>query len=288
VRYARQEHAGVSAARNAGVAAASSDWIAFLDSDDYWLPDHLSRIASAIMRTGGRAALYFADALVCDGDATSSYWDLCQFTVAEDYQLKEEASDWALMPTQPMLLQTSVVRRSAYLAVGGLNKTMRTREDTLLFHKLALRYPTCAVRSRSTVVTDDAGQDRLTRRYNARHVVYWAATIAMYGEILSNVPLAASRGTIERRLADACVELALAEMRDGRYSGGVRTLLLAPAQSRRHLAAAIAARLALFLRNRTALIATPPSPEGRARRSAGFDRATSAASETTRHRGVPS
>jgi glycosyltransferase involved in cell wall biosynthesis len=43
LKYIRQENRGVSVARNRGIAESTSPLIAFLDSDDAWLPEKLAR-----------------------------------------------------------------------------------------------------------------------------------------------------------------------------------------------------------------------------------------------------
>lgn len=60
IRLLRERGVGVSGARNAGVAAARGEWIAFLDDDDMWAPDKLSsQLAS--LRKSGRRWVYTGD-----------------------------------------------------------------------------------------------------------------------------------------------------------------------------------------------------------------------------------
>src|ERR1700722_9120157 len=57
VRLLREPHRGVAAARNAGVAAARGELIAFLDQDDLW---HASKISLQVALLGERPELAIA------------------------------------------------------------------------------------------------------------------------------------------------------------------------------------------------------------------------------------
>ncbi len=53
VRYIRKENSGPAAARNRGIEESRGDFIAFLDSDDWWLKDKLRETCRALRENPG-------------------------------------------------------------------------------------------------------------------------------------------------------------------------------------------------------------------------------------------
>ncbi len=162
VRYVRQENSGGASARNRGVRESTQEWVAFLDSDDVWTTTHLERIAQAIDATNGGAIVYFDDMAVPD-KAEPTWWGVGGFQISQEHVIVPDGADWVLREFQPMMLQSSVCRRSVILEEGGLWEKLRNAHDTHFFLKLGIGRPMCAVGGIGCRQTADApGILRLT------------------------------------------------------------------------------------------------------------------------------
>lgn len=68
-----EKNEGVSIARNRGIDIAQHDWIAFLDSDDYWLPDKLEFQMHAVSLDKKCALCFTGSAFIDSKKQMSSY-----------------------------------------------------------------------------------------------------------------------------------------------------------------------------------------------------------------------
>lgn len=113
---------GPSRVRNAGMAWAAGDVLAFCDDDDLWLPDHLQATVAEAARQGGLA---FTDALLVH--------------VSEGWQRRFgfRFSPDLLRQTNPIILSTAVLARGALGRVGGFDQEFDRYEAWDWFLRMA-------------------------------------------------------------------------------------------------------------------------------------------------------
>lgn len=140
LRLLRQDHRGVSAARNRGIAHARADLVAFLDADDEWVTEFLETILR--LRASFPAAQVFGTGYVYVYD--DGYWRLPYLRpvlgeswegVLEDYFRVAATSD------PPLCASAVAATRTALQAVHGFEETIASGEDLLTWARLAIRYP---------------------------------------------------------------------------------------------------------------------------------------------------
>jgi glycosyltransferase involved in cell wall biosynthesis len=101
------ENAGLGAARKRMVANATGELIAFIDHDDFWLPEKLERQVEQIDRTG--AAMVHADGWYVYEDGRE---------VARDMAFSGNAFDH-ILPSNYVIASTALFRRQAMLDAGN-------------------------------------------------------------------------------------------------------------------------------------------------------------------------
>ena len=129
VRVLRQDNAGQSAARNRGVGASQGEFIAFLDQDDRWHPEHLANLAAA-MAPDPEVGWVYSDFDEIDGEGqvvTRNF--LREVGVPNPKATLASCVGRDLM----VLPSASLIRRAALDGVGGFDERLVGYEDDDLF-----------------------------------------------------------------------------------------------------------------------------------------------------------
>ena len=132
VTYLRQENQGVAAARNTGIRLSSAPYIAFLDSDDLWLPNKLER-QLAFLRSHPQVGLVYG-----------RMWSYSVNNPAKrrlDPQRVSQTFKDLLNGPNTVTTSTVVIRRECFETVGLFNPTLRAAEDHELWLRIVRRFP---------------------------------------------------------------------------------------------------------------------------------------------------
>ncbi len=141
IHVIKQTNRGPSHARNRGIQAAHGEIIAFLDSDDAWLPEKLARQVDLLVRLDASVAC-------CLCNAEMRFTHRPRGTSFENAGLhpREEEGIWlnpaeVLMHTFVLFNQTAAIRRSALEETGGFDEEIKYLEDYDLALRLSLLGP---------------------------------------------------------------------------------------------------------------------------------------------------
>ncbi len=189
IEYVCQPNSGAAAARNHGVRLARHPWTAFLDSDDYWVPNYLEKIGAAIESTSGAAAFYFTDMGLPGGNKEQSVWEKIGFRFSTPFFFVKDATDWMLSQRQPSCLPCSVFNTRRLIACGAFDPGFQIMEDTELFCRLGIRGPVCAVNLvGGNETADDNPKNRLTGILHSYTARYWEHECMLWRSLLSRFP----------------------------------------------------------------------------------------------------
>lgn len=154
IRIIDQPNGGLSAARNAGIQAARSEWIAFLDDDDEYAPERLEIAAASIDRFPDTPVHVTNTAIITPGAPDLDMFQLRGVQAGHFMQL-ERPLGWVLRGC--FFAQCLICRRSVLISSGLFRKTFY--EDMDMYVRLAAHRPW---------IVDSRPMLRLIRRDNTQ------------------------------------------------------------------------------------------------------------------------
>jgi glycosyltransferase involved in cell wall biosynthesis len=210
VVYQRHEHnKGLPATRNTGIAAARGRWIALLDSDDLWTPDHLTSLV-ACARRHPAADLVHAGSVLFDSKTGADIGIRAPSAAAvRAFPRSLYLADYIVQPSSVLM------KKSLWTRVGGFNPDYRNVSDRELWLRCARAGATfaysggisCRYRKHAAAISTHAGPMALhCARVLDQHLDWQAIDPACRHRVTAEAWTSAGRIVLRRKphLARTC------------------------------------------------------------------------------------
>ena len=136
----RQANEGPSAARNHGVKAATGEILAFLDSDDTWLPEKIERQVALMEGCDKEMACCICNASIDNGPNAQKTDSFLVSGIRPALNEGIWLNPAEVLSSRFILFnQVAAIRRDAFVRLGGYDKRLRLLEDYDLALRLAAR-----------------------------------------------------------------------------------------------------------------------------------------------------
>jgi glycosyltransferase involved in cell wall biosynthesis len=191
IRYIRQASGGPSSARNRGILEARGQYVAFLDGDDYWSPDHLSK-QMELFRREPDLELAYCDCILLKDEKTLNR----SFSLQP--QKARVSFDSLVVEDCAIGTSATVVSREAIVRAGLFDETFMRCEDFEMW--LRMSFAGCRMSYHS-----DANVFHRVSEYglSADRLAMKRDRIRVYEKLINTLPLSRrQRATIEKLAAD--------------------------------------------------------------------------------------
>ncbi len=155
IHIVRQTNKGVSAARNAGIHKATGDWLAFLDSDDEWLPEKLS-LAKDFLNHHPEYLIFQSEEI----------W-IRRGKRVNPKKKHQKYGGWIFKQSLPLCIVSPsavVIHRSVFEHVGLFDESFPVCEDYDLWLRVARKFP-IGLDRRFGIIKYGGHDDQLSKKY---------------------------------------------------------------------------------------------------------------------------